>query len=413
MKNFQLPANIKQIGGIGDGLRVYIEDYAVTYIEKLGAGGRERCAFLIGKYLVVDTIPVLFVTGAIEATALSADTDIPLPTDDSFALAERARDEFFEGYDIVGWARCQPGYGAYLNPAAADFHRERFRKEYHALFAADPVEKESVFYLWNRDRETLVEAPGYFIYYDKNAGMQAYMDQTAAPPPVETDVVKRADGASRVPRIETAARADTPQRPPRASRPDDGRRLVNTLVSLCAVLFVFSFIMGAGIIQSDGRITDLENSLAALSQTYAGMAAEIRRQDEPVFAADVSENPVLIAPTGTLTTPTGALTAPVSGALTSPTPGADGNKNTLGTPEPTPSPTPEPTPSPTPEPTPSPTPEPTPERYREYVVQDGDSLNYISASFFGSTGRVEDIMSLNGISNADTIYIGMTLKIPN
>ena len=35
--NFQLPTNVKQVGSISDGSRIYMEDYACTYIEQYAA----------------------------------------------------------------------------------------------------------------------------------------------------------------------------------------------------------------------------------------------------------------------------------------------------------------------------------------------------------------------------------------
>lgn len=82
------------------------------------------------------------------------------------------------------------------------------------------------------------------------------------------------------------------------------------------------------------------------------------------------------------------------------------------TPEPTAAPAPTATPEPTaaPEPTATPTPTPTPiSGTYTIIIQSGDCLNSISRRYGVS---VDDLVSLNGISNPDLIYAGYELLIP-
>ncbi len=47
-----------------------------------------------------------------------------------------------------------------------------------------------------------------------------------------------------------------------------------------------------------------------------------------------------------------------------------------------------------------------------YVVESGDSLLNIANVFYGDSSKVNDIMELNELDNADKIYIGMVLRLP-
>ena len=47
-----------------------------------------------------------------------------------------------------------------------------------------------------------------------------------------------------------------------------------------------------------------------------------------------------------------------------------------------------------------------------YVVQDGDNLGFISTKYYGTKDRVDIIMEVNGLDNADKIMSGQKLKIP-
>ena len=66
--NFQLPTNVKQVGSISDGSRIYMEDYACTYIEQYAASepSKEKIAVLIGKTMTVDNETVIFVSGVLQ-----------------------------------------------------------------------------------------------------------------------------------------------------------------------------------------------------------------------------------------------------------------------------------------------------------------------------------------------------------
>lgn len=437
MRKFQLPSNIKQIGSIDDGIRFYIEDYVVTFVNKLAESGGDRCAFLIGKYLLIDAQPVLFITGAIDCKHLSSDTDIPLPDEKSFDYASDIIAEYFDGFDIVGWARSQTGYGAFLNPFAAEFHKTKFSKEYQTMFVVDPVEHESVFYVWSSDKHELVESSGYFIYYDKNEAMQRYMASLKSAPilniPFESSGKTEERSRRSLPRIEATDRTGHQKESAKArGGGEDGRRLVNMLVSLSAVLFVIAFIMGAGLIQSDGRITKLETDLTALRQMTDSLAGQWRQQgDLPVFAPEDNTSPLGLEPDAspgknTLTTETPPLDEQTEGQESeTQTETPTETITEAPTETPTETPTEAPTETPTEAPTEAPTEpisteqaetEPLPPTQsnepRTYEVQSGDSLNYISRMFYGTGSKVKDIMKANGLTDSDKIYIGMKLIIP-
>ncbi|MCR9076410.1 MAG: LysM peptidoglycan-binding domain-containing protein [bacterium] len=49
---------------------------------------------------------------------------------------------------------------------------------------------------------------------------------------------------------------------------------------------------------------------------------------------------------------------------------------------------------------------------RSYTVKPGDTLGEIAFKLLGTSKRMEEIVELNGLDSADTIFVGMTLKIP-
>jgi nucleoid-associated protein YgaU len=164
---------------------------------------------------------------------------------------------------------------------------------------------------------------------------------------------------------------------------DDSRKLVNLLIGFCAILFVVSFVMGAGLIQSDSRIAALENRITGLDTTYVVLSEQIRQ---------LSSSPAFIEQAHVEYTPA---TPPLQNGI-----GEDVDESYEYVAE---------NPPATPEQPARPVFANVPERY---VVQAGDSLYQISRMFYGTTDMVQRIMELNNITDANNITAGMELLLP-
>ena len=381
MEHTELPANIKQIGSIGEGMRIYVEDYVCSYLHTYAESGgyQERIAILIGRYLVMDGQPILFVNGAVQGKYTEVRNGLTIFTERSMEHAQSCVEQYFPGQKIVGWMQSQPSYGVYLNSGYIDVHITHFKKKYQVMFVMDPIEKTNAFYTYTKSGMTLEESKGYFIYYDKNENMHEYMVRNKMD--ISDATVAVTDASDRSGRLAAPAmmRTRRPSADGARQGPQEQKRMLNLLVGLSAVLFIVSFIMGAGLIQNQDRIASLERQTASLSASYQNIAQAISRDNtQPAFA---EENETI--------------SAPADSAAPSETPGAiikeDGS---VSAPAPIPSPTPAPKPA-------------------YYTVKDGDTLNSISVKFFGTTDMVDRIMEYNNMTNPNLIVSGVTIKIPD
>lgn len=448
---FQLPTNIRQIGTAGDGLKIYVEDYVCSYLRQYAESGghTEKVAFLVGKYMVIDGEPYVFVSGAIQGKFSEYKDNMESFTDQSFDYAADQLDKYFPGCEVLGWMQSQPGYGIYLNPSYADYHMANFTRPYQLLFVMDPVEKLNMFYSWNGDMTGINEASGYFIYYDQNKGMQEYMNDnrisrvktakaksaedivpiikkeeptpitrlrlfeegkdkkpvTATKTPISTS---KTIGEGRGGRFMGGLKTTTAPEKKEGRSVDDMRRQSNLLIGLCAVLFVISFIMGAGLLQSDGRIAALESALITMDNNNLIIADQIRQMSAlPVFA---QAGPNQYADHGTMQ--------------------PQQNQPTQESPQNQPPPQQEPPqqqPIPPQQP-PAEPPEPEDNNAFEpdlnevvatwanvpetYTIQPGDSLLQISRIFFGDGSMVDRIMEVNNIQDPNLITIGQVIILP-
>jgi len=421
MRNFELPSNIRQIGNIAEGVKIYVEDYVNTYLKQYAdAGGHsERIAFLIGKEMVIDKQRYVFISGMVQGKYGELDEGSEVFSEQSYAYCEEQLSAYFRDCEIVGWMQSQPGYGVTLHPAVADYHMMQFMKPYQLLFVMDPAERTSTFYTWTEGQSGIAETPGYYIYYDKNPGMQAYMahNKLAVPRAAEPVAHEKANRSARTAenppmragkeRLEDITREVQP--------PREFRRLLHTLVTLSAVLFVVCAIMGAGLLRSDGRIARLEKDLSSLNSTYSYLLSQVKTLSvQSVFAGQDSEpsgDNVSVVPTNAAEQTAQPNEADVTQAAHTPPPAT---QETTVPPVSTPTTAPEQTPAPTIEPTlaPTQTAEVSEVAYDLYTVQQGDNLLHISIEFYGTANMVGPIMELNGLTDPDKIFFGKVLKLP-
>ena len=425
MNDFTLPTNIKQIGSIGDGLRIYIEDYVCTFLHQYAeAGGyAERLAFLVGRHMMIDGQPILFINGAIHGKHTEEHEGFIRFSEKSRDYAETILDEHFPMMEIVGWMQSQPSYGTYLNQHYASYHLRQFRKPYQVMFVLDPIERNNAFYSPDSDAltpsERMAEVSGYFIYYEKNVNMHEYMlankvvDYTAKSPTIiertpltytgeeneKEDPTSELEGsyddyASPKHRLEPEEiiRRHQADKARRKAPVAEQRRALNMVASLCAVLFIVSFILGVGYIRNQDRISTLEQEIQLLTTGYRNLFAQLNTGElAPAFA----EQDPLVPPEEDQITDDTAL------PVTEPTHPPDAQHP--GTPTPPPQEG---------EAEPEEAPLPFAIVPETYTIQYGDSLIGISRMFFDDDTMIYEIMALNGLDDPDHIVAGRTIALP-
>jgi|GEM_PF-402389 len=349
MDGFSFPTNVKQIGSIGEGLRIYIEDYAYSYLQQyIGTQGHEtKLAFLVGRSMVIDSQDVLFISGVVRGLHAEPERGMLTFTGKSFEHALKDIGRYFGGLELVGWMQSQPGFGLRLLPSTEEYHFKAFPDKTHVCMIMDSDEKINAFYIQSADGARLVEAKGYFIYYDKNRGMHEYMldnkttrikvlsaegkgvgirEPAADEPLEEFGGGEMLPGEVAVQRIRrnylqrngveparvtkedrraVASSRETEENPryvgrellkagsimssssggtPRYSQPPSQRRVVNLLMSFSAVLLVVSLALGAGMLQNIERIVILEQQMGDLTASHRNLLADVTNAARPVFA---------------------------------------------------------------------------------------------------------------------------------
>ncbi|MCL1936490.1 MAG: LysM peptidoglycan-binding domain-containing protein [Defluviitaleaceae bacterium] len=394
MKEFDFPTNIKQIGTIDSGLKIYIEDYVSSYLIQYAtaAGYDERLATLVGRYMYIDQNPVIFINGAILGKYTEEDSGILKFTRRSMEYIEEQIDIHFKGMEIVGLMQSQPGYGTFLNPAYKSYYHQNFNKQYQVMFIIDPLEKVNSFYT-NRNGN-LQESNGYFIYYEKNNSMHDYMMENKIIKPLKNVNIKDENESPYIQEAQIWGKEEKPLRfkeikqdeknylndeyeEPKGKKvvnideaknrsrkpvPKNQRRVINMLLSMSSVLLLISFVMAAALIRSEDRIARLEVDLGILTNAYVNIIQSLQLTQE----AFATQN-VIVTEDG------------MSSSV---------NNTVQNWPQ-------------------------TANLPQTYVVQAGDNLLAISQRFYGTTGMVGEIMRANNLSDPDMIFHGMILLLPS
>ena len=175
---FGLPRNIRQIGLVGDDYRIYMEDYVYTFLVRLAraenASGeqRARVAILTGEIKWRSQIAYLFIKGAVMAENMDAAPDHIDFSKEQWKQIQDDQKQYFDDQEIVGWFFSQPQITLEATELMTKVHMKYFGGE-KVLMLMEPQEREDAFFRYENNGMT--HLGGYYLYYEKNPGMQTYM----------------------------------------------------------------------------------------------------------------------------------------------------------------------------------------------------------------------------------------------
>lgn len=360
-----LPTNVKQIGSISSDERIYVEDYANTYLQQYAAAdpSKEKAAVFVGRCLEENGERTLLISGVIQGKYAVRRSGITEMTEKTWQYVEKQMKLYFEGLEVLGWAYIQPGFEDYLSDGIMDYQRKNADRGLKVLFLNDPAEKLGSFFKWDAESETFSTVRGYLIYYEKNEGMHEYMLENKLKRMAKEDTATKTEEST----DEKIAR--TVRTPPAGKSRvfAEQKRLSNLLGSVSFVMLMVCFVMGAGLIRSDERINTLENKIALLENDIDGV--------QSVFASQ------------TLTEQTSAEQTTLSAVQTTAEQSIQPDAQAEAKAEPE-------------------------EAYVYYTVKSGDTILKICKNEYGNAGRVNEVLELNGIEDPARLYVGMELRLP-
>ncbi len=355
-KTLTEPKNRKQIGEPGSFKKIFIEDYAYTFLchfseeQKTGKG----IAILLGEGKRAGGRKHLYIKSVLVLEQVSEKHGKYLISEQLWGEIYKQCEKHFPGQEIMGWFLTKPGFPVEKDGVIEETQRTYFSGAEKVFFMMDPVERESAFFAFDGNRFT--KQGGFYIYYEKNEPMQAYMiernrQQESEPSREKTDVA-----IASFRKILKEKQEQSVKRKKRAIS-------YGTQVAILLVVFV-----GAVTIRNrSGESVSLEPALQPVSGTEVvieelpGELIEQPIEMEPQIELinDETEEFPITEDAEILETPT----------ETAPT-------------------------------------------YVQYIVQEGDTLAKISRDHYGSDEMISEICLLNEISNGDYIQAGEIILLP-
>lgn len=402
-ENTKTPKNIRQMGITEAGKAVYVEDYVVTFLNKLCKEDNStmQAAILLGTFQRTGNRQT-YVEGAVGITDyVCGDNRIHFTETKWIEILEEIKQNF-PGLEIVGWFLAAQGFDKSLEERLLTIHKEQFREPDSILFYMDTVEKEEK--IFRNENGVLKSQGGYYIYYEKNRAMQEYMVHYFGERAEETPT-QVPDKAAR------QFRRMVQEKETKKVKKSSG---MSYAFATFALLVIFA--VGMSVLDNyeklsyvEKKVESLTSQVSAISETSVntqnstspsdsamatnmGDSNRIEKEDENNIGieTDVIGNDSQSELTAEQESDTKTLLENLATT--------DENQAQEETTEDVLEKTATPTIS--------------TEGKQSYIVEQGDTLQIISMKIYQTTDKVDEIMELNQIENADKILVGEKIWLP-
>ena len=412
------PENIRQIGESPYSGAIYIEDYVMTYIRRIFKDeGEEKIILLLGKKGEEQAKGNIFIYGAVGMEYRITDAVTQISEKEWSSTYEKIY-KYFPGTELLGWVCGVYMWNSKVDATINIIHRKYFSKEENILFLFDLSECEEKIFKWYDGN--LKEQSGYYVFYEKNPQMQAYMlEKNPELNQPEQELV--ADDAVKTFRkiIQKKHTEETQETEERAS-------VFSYAATACLVLAVLT--VGVQFYQNYNHksitdtITDTVSRTANSTEVTKAERQTEKKSVTPTSALKKDLTPIPVSPAATETPPVTSMAAEDNAETDT--------KNVLNS-------------------------EKEQEIYREesdtrkaerrvkqeqvennaaknkisedvtdsavassaeagtsYVIKPGDTLYQISISRYGTMEKVADICRANGLTEEEIIYPGQIIVLP-
>ena len=383
------PKNIKQIGDVSSDKKIYIEDYAFTYINSIAYNSpqEEQAGVLLGELAKEGNERCVFVKGVIKA-ALGDTSDTGIYFNENiWNKIYSDTEKYFPDLSVVGWFAVMPEVTDDRMARLKKLHLDNFAGNMKTLYLVDTVEKEEHFYLY--ENGTLKRQKGYVCFYERNYEMQEYM--------LERSEKKSCEDASddRVIRnIRNVIREKEELK--------EQRKSGSFMYGVSAFLVVVIIVIGINLMNNyekmrrlnqsvdnlmnqlegnerggqDGDDKDVHDAEASGDISVDGDAIKVNRLSGDVYPLEENS-------TSDKTERETMSDNKAASETTQAVSETDASVSSVKT-----------------------------DSYSMYTVKQGDTLMGICKRYYGTTTKYQEVMQYNGLDDSDMLYIGQQIKLP-
>lgn len=361
------PKNIKQIGDVSSNRKIYIEDYAFTYINSVAyqTPEDEQAGVLLGEVQKSDEEKCLFIKGVIRAKTPENETKQGIVFNEKIWEKIYAEiEKFFPDLEVVGWFAAMPGITQERFLYLKKLHMDNFSGGMKTMYLVNTCDKEENFYLYENGE--LKKQKGYVCFYERNYEMQEYMLEKRERKPIESP---EKDKVMKSIRSIIQEKEEMRQR----------RKNSVFLYGISSFMAVVVLVIGINLLNSYEKMKKFDTSLS-------NIALEISNISEKEKSIQTSDNSVSVNKISGDVYPTEAETESTESRTTQ----SQTEKQAESA-----------------------------EMVKEadaaqttYIVKKGDTIMSICKKYYGNTEKLNEIIAVNNIEDADKLYIGQEIKLP-
>lgn len=361
------PKNIKQIGDVSSNRKIYIEDYAFTYINSVAyqTPEDEQAGVLLGEVQKSDEEKCLFIKGVIRAKTPENETKQGIVFNEKIWEKIYAEiEKFFPNLEVVGWFAAMPGITQERFLYLKKLHMDNFSGGMKTMYLVNTCDKEENFYLYENGE--LKKQKGYVCFYERNYEMQEYMLEKRERKPIESP---EKDKVMKSIRSIIQEKEEMRQR----------RKNSVFLYGISSFMAVVVLVIGINLLNSYEKMKKFDTSLS-------NIALEISNISEKEKSIQTSDNSVSVNKISGDVYPTEAETESTESRTTQ----SQTEKQAESA-----------------------------EMVKEadaaqttYIVKKGDTIMSICKKYYGNTEKLNEIIAVNNIEDADKLYIGQEIKLP-
>ncbi len=356
---FRIPNNIRQIGEITGTQKIYIEDYAYTYLCRISTENSHKgiAAILMGQSNWKDGNSYLFVKSAVALEDMEVSEEHLVFTQEIWNHVYEKNKEYFPEQEVVGWFLSIPGCSMELHEVICQTHLNHFGGNDKILLVREPLEKEEAFYRYEDGK--MSRQTGFYVYYEKNEPMRNFLISQNAKQEKKTEEVDDSAVHTFRKKVEIKNEMEEKHKLP-----------VFKTMGVCAMAAALA--VGVLYVNDYKKAKSSKNAIASIKEEV----------EEPIKVTPVNGSPDESA----------------KSKETEEVPSKEAEEAIPKEPEPENT-------QPSQQETQAPA-------QNSYTIQQGDTLTKISIKNYGNAKRVKEICELNQIQENDLIYPGQTILLP-
>ena len=186
----QLPMNFLELGQIqNDDVKIYIKQDVYKALEKLAASdtSKELGSILLGQYCQEYGRTHVIISHFIEAKYTDASAATLTFTHDTWDYVHKEHARRFPGLKIIGWQHTHPNYGIFLSNYDMFIQENFFNLPFQIAYVIDPIQNLRGFFQWKNGH--IEKLKGYYIYDDLSKPIKIEQTRVKKEAPAKTSRV--------------------------------------------------------------------------------------------------------------------------------------------------------------------------------------------------------------------------------